>query len=273
MNRLLLLAGSALAAATMGCAQQPSTTAPVAAAPAYQPVAPPSAAPRVEPSASVRDAQQQLRQLGYYSGDVDGLMGPATEQAILRFQRAQGLDASGQLNTATADALRDSARIARNAAAKPIELTDATSVRTVQNRLRQLGFYDGPADGVWGPGTQQALERFQRARGLDRVGEPTAATMSAMGIDPSALTRTASAAEPLDPTVVRSIQQRLRRLGFYRGPIDGEWGAGSQAAVERFQRNRGLDPTGDLNPTTLAALGFDPNNLAAGPARGSVARR
>jgi peptidoglycan hydrolase-like protein with peptidoglycan-binding domain len=146
-------------------------------------------------------------------------------------------------------------------------------VRTVQNRLRQLGFYDGPADGVWGPGTQQALERFQRARGLDHVGEPTAATMSAMGIDPAALTRTASAAAPLDPTVVRSIQQRLRRLGVYNGPLDGEWGAGSQAAVERFQRNRGLDPTGDLNPTTLAALGFDPNNLAAGPARGSVARR
>jgi peptidoglycan hydrolase-like protein with peptidoglycan-binding domain len=268
MNRLLLLAGSALAAATIGCAQQPSTTAPVAAAPAYQPTA-----PRVEPSASVRDAQQRLRQLGYYNGDADGLMGPETEQAILRFQRAQGLDASGQLNTATADALRDSARAARSAAAKPVELTDATSVRTVQNRLRQLGFYDGPADGVWGPGTQQALERFQRARGLDHVGEPTGATMSAMGIDPSALTQSASAAEPLDPTVVRGIQQRLRRLGFYRGPIDGEWGPGSQAAVERFQRNRGLAPTGDLNPTTLAALGFDPNNLAAGPARGSVARR
>jgi len=268
MNRLSLLAGAALAAATLGCAQQPEATAPVASAPAAMP-----AAPRVEPSASVRDAQQQLRQLGYYSGDVDGVAGPATEQAILRYQRARGLDASGQLNTATVNALRDGARTARSAAAKPIELTDATAVRTVQNRLRQIGFYDGPADGVWGPGTQQALERFQRARGLDHVGEPTAATMSAMGIDPSALTHMASAAEPLDPTVVRGIQQRLRRLGFYKGPADGEWGAGSQAALERFQRKRGLDATGELNPTTLAALGFDPNNLAAGPARGSVARR
>jgi peptidoglycan hydrolase-like protein with peptidoglycan-binding domain len=149
-------------------------------------------------------------------------------------------------------------------------------VRTVQNRLRQLGYYDGPADGVWGPGMQQALERFQRARGLDRVGEPTVATLSAMGIDATALpTRSASAAEPLDPTVLRGIQQRLRQLGFYNGPIDGVWGQGSQAAVERFQRNRSLQATGELNPPTLAALGFDPNNLAAGaaPIRGSYARR
>jgi peptidoglycan hydrolase-like protein with peptidoglycan-binding domain len=273
MKRLFLLATTALAVA--GCAQQPgyrSTPASVASA------AP--AVPRVEPSATVRDAQQRLRQLGYYNGDIDGLWGSATEDAVIRFQRAHGLDATGQLNAATADVLRDETRLAARpaapAASKPVDLTDPMAARTVQNRLRQLGFYDGPADGVWGPGTQQALERFQRARGLDRVGEPTVATLSAMGIDPDALARTAtaSAAEPLDPAVVRSIQRRLSQLGFYRGAADGVWGRGSQAAVERFQRARGLQPTGDLNPTTLAALGFDPNNLAAGPVRGgSVARR
>jgi peptidoglycan hydrolase-like protein with peptidoglycan-binding domain len=264
MKRFLLLATAALAA---GCAQQPGTPAPtVSAAPTAAPAASTAAA---APSAAVRDAQQRLRQLGYYEGPVDGLAGPETEQAIQRFQRRGGLDASGQLNTATADALRNDAAAAQRAAAKPVELTDPTSVRTVQNRLRQLGFYNGTADGVWGPGTQQALERFQRARHLDRVGEPTAATMSAMGIDPGALNQMAGTAEPLDPAVVRGIQRRLRRLGFYSGAADGVWGPGSQAAVERFQRARGLQPTGDLNPTTLSALGFDPNNLA----RGSVARR
>jgi peptidoglycan hydrolase-like protein with peptidoglycan-binding domain len=257
-----LVAATALAAT--GCSQQ-QPAPPVTAAPAAASTA---AAPRVEPSPTVRDAQQRLHTLGYYDGPADGLVGPGTRQAVEQFQRDRGLAASGDLTATTTAALRDEAVPSRRAAAAPAssrvaELSDPTAVRTVQNRMRQLGFYDGPADGVWGAGTQQALERYQRSRGLERVGEPTEATLTSMGIDPASLpTRAASATEPLEPGVVRGIQRRLRQGGFYAGPVDGVWGANSQAAVERFQRNRGLQPSGDLNPATLAALGLDPNNLS-----------
>jgi peptidoglycan hydrolase-like protein with peptidoglycan-binding domain len=43
--------------------------------------------------------------------------------------------------------------------------------------------------------------------------------------------------------------------------VDGNWGAGTQAAIERFQQGRGLQPTGQINPATAQALGLDPNNL------------
>ncbi len=49
-------------------------------------------------------------------------------------------------------------------------------------------------------------------------------------------------------------QQRLRELGFYRGPVDGEFGRGSRAALSRFQHSRGLRPTGVLNESTMRAL-------------------
>jgi len=49
-------------------------------------------------------------------------------------------------------------------------------------------------------------------------------------------------------------QQRLRELGYYRGPIDGEFGRGSRAALSRFQRDRGLRPTGWLDERTTRAL-------------------
>ena len=48
---------------------------------------------------------------------------------------------------------------------------------------------------------------------------------------------------------------------FYRGAVDGIWGAGTQAAIERFQQGRGLQATGQVNPATAQALGLDPNNL------------
>ncbi|HEX5634267.1 MAG TPA: peptidoglycan-binding domain-containing protein [Gemmatimonadales bacterium] len=53
---------------------------------------------------------------------------------------------------------------------------------------------------------------------------------------------------------VRSIQQALGRLGLYRGPDDGDFGGGTQAAVVAFQRGRGLEPDGKVGPATWQAL-------------------
>src|SRR3954451_25190734 len=44
------------------------------------------------------------------------------------------------------------------------------AIRAVQSRLHQLGFYTGRIDGIWGPGMQGALQRFQQGRGLQRHG-------------------------------------------------------------------------------------------------------
>ena len=222
------------------------------------------------PSAAVRDTQQRLSALGLYNGPVDGVSGPDTKAAVERFQRSRGLAVTGDLNAVTASALRSApppARAASRASTPPTaaQATDPTAVRTVQNRLRQLGFFADPADGVWGPSTQVALESFQRARGLDVSGQLTSSTLAAMGFEPGSFPprSTASAVEPLDPAVVRSIQRELRRVGFYHGAADGVWGPRSQEALTRFQQSRGLQATGEFNPATLSALGLDPNNLAA----------
>ena len=150
----------------------------------------------------------------------------------------------------------------------------------VQERLRQLGAYSGRADGVWGPDSQAALERFQQGRGLQVTGQLNQATASTLGLNPAELVAAApgpasaaaaapavpaTAAEPLSPAAVRNIQARLRSLGFYRGSADGVWGPGTQAAIERFQQGRGLQATGQVTPATAAAMGLDPNNLSAPP--------
>jgi len=61
------------------------------------------------------------------------------------------------------------------------------AVRNLQGRLRALGFYRGATDGVWGPGTQAAIERFQQGRGLQATGQLNPATAQAMGLDPNNL--------------------------------------------------------------------------------------
>jgi peptidoglycan hydrolase-like protein with peptidoglycan-binding domain len=214
-------------------------------------------------SEAVRNTQDRLRALGYYGGPIDGVQGPETTDALQRFQAAQGLAATGRLDGATTSRL-----VSVTAGPQPaIQFGDAGAVENVQGRLRQLGFYNGPVDGRWGPETQAALRHFQSVRGLDVTGQPTQATMAALGTGAPIAQSGSTVAAPsgeLDPAVVRDIQRRLHRLGFYNGRIDGVWGARGQSAVERFQQSRGLQPTGDLNPMTFAALGFDPNNLSSG---------
>lgn len=58
---------------------------------------------------------------------------------------------------------------------------------------------------------------------------------------------------PSHRTKVRA-QLRLRQLGFYRGPIDGDIGYGTRRAIARFQRHYGLPATGWLDSRTLRAL-------------------
>jgi hypothetical protein len=55
---------------------------------------------------------------------------------------------------------------------------------------------------------------------------------------------------------VATLQQALAQRQFYQGPIDGEFGGGTQAAVMAFQRANGLAVDGVVGPATWRAL-FD----------------
>lgn len=53
---------------------------------------------------------------------------------------------------------------------------------------------------------------------------------------------------------VEQIQQRLQVLGLYRGPIDGRYGGGTEAAVRAFQEHGGLGVDGAVGGITWRAL-------------------
>lgn len=53
---------------------------------------------------------------------------------------------------------------------------------------------------------------------------------------------------------VRQMQERLQALGYYTGELDGKFGGGTKAAVERFQLQHGLEPDGMAGTATLTML-------------------
>jgi hypothetical protein len=114
-----VIAAALIVLAAVGLTHTTSTSTPAPAAstsaPAANPAQPTSpaqnvnpaqpATPAVTPSASVKKLQQELGQLNYYEGPVDGLMGPQTVAAIQDLQRQAGLPQTGTMNAATQKAL------------------------------------------------------------------------------------------------------------------------------------------------------------------------
>lgn len=55
-------------------------------------------------------------------------------------------------------------------------------------------------------------------------------------------------------TEVTALQTLLRKLGYYSGPVTGNYGPLTAAAVKKYQAARGLDQLGIVGPGTRAAL-------------------
>ena len=53
----------------------------------------------------VRQVQQELNDMGYHAGSVDGVLGPQTASALRQFQQARNLDATGHIDSKTLAAL------------------------------------------------------------------------------------------------------------------------------------------------------------------------
>jgi peptidoglycan hydrolase-like protein with peptidoglycan-binding domain len=168
------------------------------------------------------------------------------------------------------------------------------SVKELQSMLILLGYYGGPVTGLYQEDTQLAVQRFQTAAGITADGivgpttwsqllpapkaeavPPTAAsptTTAASGSAPkapatpaqarpsrvAAVTPEATALPVLRPGMtgeaVRQLQQKLRLKGLYQGPVDGVFGAATEAAVRAIQQAHNMSVDGIVGPATWKLL-------------------
>jgi hypothetical protein len=62
---------------------------------------------KLEPPSSPKGAQARLKNLSYYGGEIDGIIGHGSRDAILAFQHAHGLTATGLLDSDTIEKLSE----------------------------------------------------------------------------------------------------------------------------------------------------------------------
>ena len=219
-QKMILRSALCLAAALLLCTGTRAETLPaMTEAPVAEDV-PLTSEERIE---QLRHAQQLLIDLGYLTGAADGLLGPRTAEALRAFQAQNGLEQTGELDGATLMAL--------DAMAETVQ-----SAREIQQRLIELNYMGGTADGIFGERSQRALRQFQVMNGLEATGELDDATRAALfSEDAPVLPRRLTGGDRGEE--VLALQERLVQFGFLNGEADGVYGAQTAAAVTRFQRH------------------------------------
>jgi peptidoglycan hydrolase-like protein with peptidoglycan-binding domain len=127
----------------------------------------------------VAAVQVALKRLGLYNTTVDGVRGPITKAAIVRFQRRRGLLVDGVVGPQTRRAFGKRGRPAFGS--RTMKIGDrGWDVAAMQYILARRGYPPGAIDAVFGPMTDTALRNFQRAYGLSADGLAGPQTISAL---------------------------------------------------------------------------------------------
>jgi peptidoglycan hydrolase-like protein with peptidoglycan-binding domain len=223
----------------------------------------------------VTNIQRCLQKIGYFHGPVTGQFGPLTKNAVIQFQKANGLAPDGLVGSRTEDLLQSQCqgRSSGSHANGELQLgSTGPSVRRLQQHLQQLGFFNGPITGYFGSETQQAVIRFQKSRGISPIGIVGPATREAIRLSLSQY-RPPVTVNPNPPSEseggdslqntlsfgaagpqVRDLQQNLQQLGYFNLNPTGYFGQTTADAVTRFQQANGITPNGVADSQTLAFI-------------------
>lgn len=123
----------------------------------------------------VEDIQKRLKDLGLFNEEVTGYFGPKTEAAILAFQDASGIKADGIVGRKTKEALQTAVK-----SESLVPGMKGDGVEKLQNRLKDLGYFDGDVTGLYGQITEKAVAYFQRLNKLAEDGIAGRKTQSAV---------------------------------------------------------------------------------------------
>tara|TARA_B100000941_G_scaffold253886_1_gene201786 strand:- start:45 stop:1907 length:1863 start_codon:yes stop_codon:yes gene_type:complete len=118
---------------------------------------------------NVKEAQILLQNLGIYAGEIDGINGSLTKNAIREFQKLAGLVVDGVLGPKTISALINGESSYIDIGGTDVNVSTITFSQEIENaqiKLKELNLYTGSIDGLNGIVTKNAIREFQKLAGL-----------------------------------------------------------------------------------------------------------
>ena len=233
----------------------------------------------------VLELQTRLQELKYYTGNLSGRYREGTREAVKTFQGDYGLEKTGVADSKT-QSLIYSARY------RPLRHgAEGDEVKALQSRLQELGYYKGKISGKFLEGTQKSIRSFQENNGLTATGAADVQTQELLYSDgaagagdtpraaatpaPDGAAAAAGGEEAEDGgtgnvlysktlksgssgKLVKQLQTRMTELGYYSGPISGNFARQTLRAVKTIQTQNGLEGKGVVDEATWNVIFNDP---------------
>ena len=222
--------------------------------------------------------QTRLTDLHYYHSTLSGKYGEKTEKAVKEFQSDFGLIQTGEADLTTLSLIFSLSQ-------RPMRFgSTGDDVKELQAELSDLGYYKGQISGNYLEGTRKAVEDLQKKNGLavngivdtellhmiqegrvlgksekeDDTATP-APNLSNFLVDenedgvrvpdePVAFTKKLKSGS--SGKLVKQMQERLAELGYYEGPISGNFQKYTTRAIKSLQTQNGLESTGVVDEET-----------------------
>ncbi|MBH8576156.1 peptidoglycan-binding protein [Nostocaceae cyanobacterium CENA369] len=220
----------------------------------------------------VSELQAALKLLGFYSDTVNGSYNENTANAVSRFKQAVGLTPDGIVDAATWQRLfpngptttATSGNSASNLTTFPVPTQPNTVVPTQTNTTQGAPPKPEPRPAKRKPNTTQRTQTTPK-----RPATPTRNTSNTRNTTTATTTTTRTNQIPgvqytsegwpilrvgMRNSEVTKLQQRLQRLGFLDGGIDGDFGVATEEAVKAAQKRYGLEPDGVVGGATWEVL-------------------
>jgi len=122
----------------------------------------------------------------------------------------------------------------------------------IQRELSKRGFYDGPADGFYGPKTDAAIRDFEQAAGLRPSAEPNDNLLAIIVRSNVKAKPVAQASDPIAALLtpnrrIVAVQRALSDYGYGQIKPTGTYDPETRAAISQFERERKLPITGQVS--------------------------
>ena len=209
---------------------------------------------------TIRNAQQALKDQGFYYGEITGEKNADTSAAIRRYQIRNGLQITGELDEETVRSLGASGSAPAQPAAKaspsahpspPDRPNEPSSEIEPETQAPRQPFANGPQDNNAASAPEETFWNRSQNRQV-YPSSPATVVPPADGL--FAGTPYGTAPPEVQRNIVASAQRILTHRDLYRGEIDGIFGPNMEFSLRAYQSRVGLPVTGRLDLETLAAL-------------------
>ncbi len=188
----------------------------------------------------VTELQTMLTQLGYSVGGIDGRFGTGTLQALVQFQKDNGLTPDGLCGSQTLSIIR-------------------LKVEAMENSGSNGSESSGSASGNESTGSSSSSSSSSGSNGSAGDSNGSGSTSG----DSELEQLVGNASNSTNPNTIKygdtgsrvtELQTMLTKLGYSVGGIDGRFGTGTLKAMVQFQKDNNLTPDGLCGSQTLNML-------------------